>query len=240
MMENQCDEKGIYDLAGVVAFCTNDFEHAEQYLRVAQGKGELSSLGSGFVEIVAEYKKLWEEESRTRESEAAADDLPRVTLQTSRGEITIELFENEAPQTVGNFISLVEQGFYDNLTFHRVLKNFMAQGGCPDGTGEGGPGYKIFCECHKPETRKHFRGSLSMAHAGQDTGGSQFFLTFVPTAHLNGRHTVFGRVIEGFEVLAKFYRIDPQSFSAQPPPDRILSATVTRKRDHAYTPSKVE
>ncbi|MCP4813808.1 MAG: peptidylprolyl isomerase, partial [Planctomycetaceae bacterium] len=107
--------------------------------------------------------------------------MPRVKMTTSKGEVVIELFENEAPDTVGNFVSLVEVGFYDNKKFHRVLKNFVAQTGCPKGDGTGDAGYSIYCECAKADYRKHFRGSLSMAHAGPDTGGSQFFITFRAT-----------------------------------------------------------
>jgi cyclophilin family peptidyl-prolyl cis-trans isomerase len=157
-------------------------------------------------------------------------------------QIVLELFENEAPETVGNFISLVEKPFYDGLTFHRVIKNFMAQGGDPKGDGSGGPGYQIYCECHKPDKRRHFQGSLSMAHAGRDTGGSQFFLTFKQTPHLNDGpncHTCFGRVIEGMEVLSKLQRRDPQAASA-PSADSIVKAEVIRKRDHVYQPHKVE
>ena len=111
----------------------------------------------------------------------------------------------------------------------------MAQGGCPKGDGTAGPGYNIFCECYKPEHRKHFRGSLSMAHAGQDTGGSQFFLTFVPTAHLNGKHTVFGRVIQGMELASSLNRSDEKAGIS---PDTIIKAEVLRKREHEYKPTK--
>jgi cyclophilin family peptidyl-prolyl cis-trans isomerase len=107
------------------------------------------------------------------------------------------------------------------------------------GDGSGGPGYEIYCECHQENARQHFRGTLSMAHIGRDTGGSQFFLTFKPTTHLNGRHTAFGRVIEGQDVLAKLQRRDPTR--ANPPqPDKIVKATVVRKRDHKYEPTKVK
>ena len=153
-----------------------------------------------------------------------------------RGPIVVELFENEAPNTVANFISLVEKGFYDGLSFHRVLPNFMAQGGDPRGDGAGGPGYAIKCECYRDDARMHFRGSLSMAHAGRDTGGSQFFITFLPTPHLNGKHTVFGRVIEGFDTLAKLHRVDPRDGQA---PSRMTKVTVLRKRDHEYKPQTV-
>ena len=140
---------------------------------------------------------------------------------------------------MGNFVNLVESGYYDGLTFHRVLPGFMAQAGCPDGTGRGGPGYSIPCECHQDDYRRHFRGSLSMAHAGRDTGGSQFFLTFKRTSHLDGRHTVFGRVVEGLDVLSALQRRNPQQ-AGQPEPDRITKAEVLRKRDHEYKPTKVE
>ncbi|NMG23056.1 peptidylprolyl isomerase, partial [Brasilonema bromeliae] len=152
-----------------------------------------------------------QEERAIREKEAKADDLPRVKLSTTEGDMVVELYENEAPNTVANFVSLVEKGFYNGLTFHRVLEDFMAQGGDPTGTGSGGPGYNIPCECYQPNARKHFPATLSMAHAGRDTGGSQFFITFVQTKHLDGKHTVFGRVIEGQEVLDKLQRIDPSS-----------------------------
>lgn len=180
---------------------------------------------------------LWEKEQEIRAKEAEADDLPRVRIETSQGTVVVELYENEAPGAVGNFVSLVENKFYDGLTFHRVIEGFMAQGGCPKGDGTGGPGYQIYCETQKPEHRKHFRGTLSMAHAGRDTGGSQFFLTFLATPHLDGQHTAFGRVIEGHEVLGKLQRRDPQSAGA-PRPDKIIKAEVIRKRDHEYKPNK--
>jgi cyclophilin family peptidyl-prolyl cis-trans isomerase len=192
-----------------------------------------------------DQKKAWAKEQEIRQAEAAADDLPRVKFETTKGEIVIELFENEAPQSVANFISLVEkknekgQGYYDGLTFHRVLPGFMAQGGDPTGDGSGGPGYEVYCECYNENARQHFRGSLSMAHGGRDTGGSQFFLTFKPTIHLNGKHTAFGRVIEGLDVLAKLQRRDPTRPNP-PTPDKIVKAEVVRKRDHKYEPTKVK
>ena len=111
-------------------------------------------------------------------------------METNKGTIHLDLFEKDAPGTVANFTKLAKSGFYDGLSFHRVIKNFMIQGGCPEGSGRGGPGYKIKCEINK---QKHTPGTLSMAHAGKDTGGSQFFITHVATPHLDGVHTVFGR-----------------------------------------------
>jgi peptidyl-prolyl cis-trans isomerase A (cyclophilin A) len=119
---------------------------------------------------------------------------------TSQGEFRLELFEDKAPITTGNFIKLAESGYYDNLIFHRVINGFMIQGGCPNGTGTGGPGYTIEDEFH-PELKHDGPGVLSMANAGPNTGGSQFFITLVPTDWLDGRHAVFGKVVEGMDVV---------------------------------------
>ncbi|HRX79581.1 MAG TPA: peptidylprolyl isomerase [Pirellulaceae bacterium] len=239
LIDNGCEDAEIFSHGAVAAFCTNDFDRAEKYFKLASERGALSEEARKFVGLLDEYRTYWEAEQEIRKKEAAADDLPRVKITTSKGDMIVELFENEAPGAVGNFISLVEKGFYDGLTFHRVLEHFMAQGGCPNGVGNGGPGYNIYCECKQDNYRKHFRGTLSMAHAGPDTGGSQFFITFVPTPHLNGLHTAFGRVIEGFDVMAKLERIDPDA-KDKPQPDRIEKIEVLRKRDHEYAPNKVQ
>jgi peptidyl-prolyl cis-trans isomerase B (cyclophilin B) len=116
-------------------------------------------------------------------------------MRTSKGEIKLRLFANEAPVTVANFVNLARQGFYDNLTFHRVIPDFMIQGGCPKGSGTGGPGYQFEDEC-TPALRHDAPGVLSMANAGPGTNGSQFFITHVKTPWLDGRHTVFGSVVD--------------------------------------------
>lgn len=243
----------LLNILGISQFAMHDFEKAQTTLKQAQkevpetfGQQEQSILAAS-----ADYPKLWKDEQAIRAKEAKADDLPRVTFKTSQGDIVLELFENEAPNTVANFISLVDKKKYDGTKFHRVIPTFMAQGGDPNSLdddptndGGGGPGYRITCECYTKNARKHFAGSLSMAHAGKDTGGSQFFLTHLPTSHLNSEldpktgqwktnpqtgqpigHTVFGRVIEGLEV-ATALRVG----------DKIESATVVRKRDHEYKP----
>lgn len=120
-------------------------------------------------------------------------ELQYALLTTNKGDILIKLFSQEAPQSVTNFATLAKQKFYDGLKFHRVIDGFVAQGGCPYGTGTGGPGYRIKCELEN-NSHRHEKGSLSMAHAGRDTGGSQFFLCFVPLPHLDGEHTVFGQI----------------------------------------------
>jgi len=231
-------QPGIYDLAGSAAFNACQFDLAAKYLKAAAEDESIGQSGRRYLAQVADYQAYWKKELAIRAAEAQADDLPRVLLKTSKGDIQIELFENQAPEAVANFISLIEKGFYDGLTFHRVLPGFMAQGGCPDGTGGGGPGYNIPCECYREDFRRHFRGTLSMAHAGRDTGGSQFFLTFGPTSHLDGRHTAFGRVTVGMDVLAKLQRRDPDQ-PGGPQPDKILEAKVLRKRDHPYEPKKI-
>ncbi len=132
------------------------------------------------------------------------DKFQYAVIKTNKGDITVKLFPQEVPNTVANFATLAKEGFYDNLNFHRVIKGFMAQGGCPYGTGTGGPGWSIPCETEK-NVHKHKRGTISMAHAGKDTGGSQFFICFVDCPHLDGHHTVFGQIEEddrkSFEVL---------------------------------------
>jgi cyclophilin family peptidyl-prolyl cis-trans isomerase len=149
-----------------------------------------------------------EDKSKQEKGKPVIDDkaLPQILLQTSKGDVVLELYEDEAPNTVANFVNLVEKGYYDGLTFHRVIDEFMAQGGCPEGTGTGGPGYNIKCECVRKDHRKHERGVISMAHAGRDTGGSQFFINFVKTPHLDGKHTVFGHVVKGMDAIDKFNR----------------------------------
>ena len=122
------------------------------------------------------------------------------TFETSRGRIVVDLFPKDAPNTVNNFVFLAKDGFYDGTKFHRVIPDFMIQGGDPEGTGRGGPGYK-FADELKNNPRKHQRGSLSMANAGPNTNGSQFFITHIATDWLNGKHTVFGQVRSGQEVV---------------------------------------
>jgi cyclophilin family peptidyl-prolyl cis-trans isomerase len=161
--------------------------------------------------------------------------LPQILLQTSKGDVVLELYEDEAPNTVANFVNLVEKGFYDGLIFHRVLDQFMAQGGCPQGRGTSGPGYKIKCECVRRDHRKHAKGVIAMAHAGRDTGGSQFYITFVKTAHLDGKHTVFGQVVKGMDVVDSFNRSDSGK-----KPEVIKKAVVLRKRSHAYKPKIIK
>lgn len=128
--------------------------------------------------------------------------MKKAVIKTSKGEMKVEFFEKDAPKAVENFTKLAKDGYYDNLTWHRVIPNFVIQGGCPKGDGSGGPGYTIDCELDG-ENQFHDRGVLSMAHAGRNTGGSQFFVCHSRdnTKHLDRNHTVFGKVTEGLDVL---------------------------------------
>jgi len=126
--------------------------------------------------------------------------MTKAIIETKNGKITIELFEKEAPGTVANFVKLIQEGFYNGLKFHRVIPEFVVQGGDPSGNGTGGPGYSIKCET-EGNPHKHNRGALSMAHRGKDTGGSQFFLVLEPQPHLDGVHTVFGQIIDGYDIM---------------------------------------
>jgi cyclophilin family peptidyl-prolyl cis-trans isomerase len=257
LIDGGASEKELYVYGFLCAYMTNDFDLARTWLTKiketnaleniagAAERGDKADPQAGLMKTVMhtvsvcfskidEYRDFWAKEKEIRGAEAKANDLPRVKFTTTKGEITIELFENQAPQTVANFLSLVKQGFYTGSPFHRVLPEFMAQGGAKTDDGAGGPGYKIKCECYRPDYRRHFRGTMSMAHAGRDTGSSQFFLTFVPTPHLNGLHTAFGRVIEGMEVLGDLQRRSTEHQQDPPKADRILKAEVIRDRGHEY------
>ncbi len=135
------------------------------------------------------------------------------TLVTPNGDIVVELFADKAPKTVNNFVALARDGYYDGVTFHRVIKGFMAQGGDPAGTGRGGPGYVFGDEFH-PSLRHSGPGILSMANAGPGTNGSQFFITHAATPHLDNKHTVFGRVTQGMDVVLAIPERDPASARA--------------------------
>ena len=240
----------ILNFTAVAHFATHDFEKAGAVLKEAKAAKEAKTPGGDVYDQLAgrfegpieKYPALWEAEQKTRAQEAEKDDLPRVAIETTKGKFLVELFENEAPNTVANFISLVQGKKYDSTVFHRVIPGFMAQGGDPNtldkdprNDGQGGPGYHIVCECYTKKARNHFQGSLSMAHGkDRDTGGSQFYITHLPTPHLNRNagnssvHTVFGRVLDGLDVALALRQ-----------GDKIKSATVVRKRDHEYKPETI-
>jgi len=148
-------------------------------------------------------------------------------METDKGTMVIELFAAKAPRTVNNFVFLSRQGFYDGVIFHRVINDFMAQGGDPTGLGSGGPGYRFEDEFH-PDLKHDKPGVLSMANAGPNTNGSQFFITHVPTPHLDNKHSVFGQVIEGMDVLMSIPSRNPMA--PEYPGVKILSVTITESK----------
>ncbi|MEM0128875.1 MAG: peptidylprolyl isomerase [Thermoplasmata archaeon] len=150
---------------------------------------------------------------------------PTVVLRTTLGDIRAELFLDRAPTTAGNFVSLVRKGFYDGLTFHRVIPGFMIQGGCPKGDGTGGPGYTIPDE-FRPDLRHDGPGVLSMANAGPNTGGSQFFITLAPTPWLDQKHAVFGRVRGGQDVVERIAAVARDARDRPRTPVKIVQASL--------------
>ncbi len=146
-------------------------------------------------------------------------------FKTNKGNFKIELFNDKAPLTTGNFIKLVNEGFYNGCIFHRVIPNFMIQGGCPHGTGRGGPGYTIRDEFH-PDLKHNTKGILSMANAGPNTGGSQFFITVAETPWLDKHHAVFGKVIEGYKVVEAISKVDKDRNDKPMRPIKINSITI--------------
>jgi cyclophilin family peptidyl-prolyl cis-trans isomerase len=148
------------------------------------------------------------------------------TMKTDKGDITLQLFAEKTPQTVNNFVFLARQGFYDGTIFHRVIADFMAQGGDPTGTGSGGPGYRFADEFHS-SLRHDKPGVLSMANAGPGTNGSQFFITHVPTPWLDNRHSVFGQVTDGMDVLLSIPPRDPSKHDA--PGVKLISVIITEQ-----------
>ena len=148
-------------------------------------------------------------------------------FETSMGNFTIELFEQQTPNTVSNFVTLAEKKFYDGVIFHRVIDGFMIQGGDPTGTGRGGPGYQFADEFH-PQLKHTSEGTLSMANAGPNTNGSQFFITLGPTPHLDNRHSVFGKVVEGIDVVRKIGKT-PTKAGDRPATDVVMNSVKIEK-----------
>ncbi len=228
------------ELYSSLLFAENRFEESLAALKAIDNQllvddPRLSTRISGQTTRAEDQLEKWNTELTIREVEEIADDLPRAIMHTSKGPIELELFEDHAPNTVANFISLADSGFYDGIKFHRVIPKFMAQGGNPafrgeeDPTADDGPGYSIKDEHTNEDHRKHFAGSLSMAKtSAPDSGGSQFFLTHLPTPHLDGRHTVFGRITSGLSTAREIEK-----------DDEIVTVMIVRKREHEYLPEKI-
>lgn len=228
----------IFEMAGVSAFGSNHFNAAKKCFDYAtQTKTPLSQQAQMYRDSITNYyEKEWMLETQKEQQEAQANNLPEVLIRTTAGDMKVVLYENEAPNTVASFITLVEKGFYNGLSFHRVLPGFMAQGGCPKGDGTGDAGYKLPEEFSKDGARKHFRGSLAMARSmDPNSAGSQFYISFLPTQFLDGQYTVFGRVVEGLDTLSKIERIDPDHPIPGQQKTQIIEMKVLRKRNHDYS-----
>ncbi|MGV3486787.1 MAG: peptidylprolyl isomerase, partial [Planctomycetaceae bacterium] len=249
LLESEVNYPFLYLIAARSAFLEGQFdrmmEHYEAFVKV-NGPEKLERVDNMLIGMREIYAPLRTQELALIEAETKADDLPRVRLETTRGPVVLELFENQAPNTVANFIQLVESGFYDGTEFYQVVDDFVAMGGDPVGDGSGTSGRFVPDEYQHPDARKFFRGYLSMAKVPDpndksqyvpNSASSQFAIALMPLFRENETQTVFGRVLEGMEVVCTFRRIDPtekKEKSVQLPPDRILTATVVRKRDHEY------
>lgn len=246
LLASDYPEPELLSLTIRTAYALNEFDFVRQKSPQLVEDAAAEPHTQRILQELDKFEELWAEELAAREQDAQGPPLPRVRLTTTKGNIDLELFENQAPETVANFISLVESGFYDGLRFHRVMEHFMAQTGCPIGDGSGDPGYHIYGEADRPGARNFFRGTVGMALSNTpNSGGSQFFITFLPVAHLNGNYTAFGRVIEGLDVLGNLVRVDPDSSDEEKKKpaetlDEIISTEVLSKRQHEYKPHKVE
>jgi cyclophilin family peptidyl-prolyl cis-trans isomerase len=226
-------------LNGSSAISSNRFDEAQDFLfNWGQLEKDLSNETRALFENLAVLRESFAKESLIREAEAKADDLPRVLMSTTRGDIVVELFENEAPQTVANFIKLVETGYYDrDLNFHRVVPGFVAQGG---EDLSGAPFYTIYDEFGGANDRPHFAYVLAMAKTeSAHSAAAEFYITLRPLPGLNQKYAVFGRVLEGFDVvesLTHTHDRDDQPLTGVVP-DKILAAKVLRKRDREYFPN---
>ncbi len=232
--------------AGLIAYASSDFDFTDECMARVQ-KFHPEEVQSQFMAEIHGVRGKWTRELEIRQREAEKNDNPRVEFITSKGKIVMELYEDSAPETVKSFIYLVEHGFFNRKSFFRVEKHICAQTGCDKGNGTGDAGYVIPSEVDNPNRRDHFRGSMAMAlgtdsKTGQvlpDTGSSQFYFSFLPMPQLDGKHTVFGRIVEGQETM-NFFRVMNLGEEAQrkegKEPDVIISSRVVRKRDTVYTP----
>ena len=186
---------------------------AEEVDKIEKEVGKEEPVVEPVIEEVEEPKEVEKVEEKKEEVEPKEEKIEevkmnaKVKIETTMGDMVIELYEDKAPVTAGNFKKLVEQGFYDGIIFHRVIKGFMIQGGDPTGTGTGGPGYSIKDE-FGPGLKHTEKGILSMANSGPNTGGSQFFILLAATPWLDGKHAIFGKVVEGLDVLEKIGNVD--------------------------------
>jgi len=227
-----------YEQAAVAAFELGDLDAAERYFGEAEKLGDLSEEAQARRGTIPEWREKLVREMELRNKEAEADDLPRVTIATTKGDIVVELYEDQAPNTVANFVALADRKFYNGLEFYRVDSNFAAVAGCPLNRGTGGPGHEIVSETDRDDRRPAMRGTISMVNGGRDRCGSQFFIALSSSGVRNTDATnpVFGRVISGMNVVERLRRVNPDTTSKDFHRERILDTQVERRRSHDYKP----
>ena len=230
----------LYDAAGEIAFMLNDFEQAARFFELAEQNKVLSERCAGFKKDLSYYRSSWAKESVFRQQDSEKKDLPRVTLDTTKGKIVLELYEDQTPNTVANFVYLVEKGFYDGKFFEQVIPGEGAVAGRSLENPDGGPGWTIRDEFDATNSRNHYRGTISMMRGEPNSAGSMFFISFSPIKDLDGKYVVFGRVIEGMDVLTKLQIMDPTNPDPMAEPDQIEKASAMTKRDHKYRPKVIK
>ncbi len=250
LIDGGYEGKGLYHMAGYAAFVSNEYELASDYWKKSSVMG--MDVPQQMLATLDTQAVKWKEELAKREKETLADDLPRVEVLTTKGVLEIELFEDDAPETVNNFIYLVEKGHYNAKPIFRVIEHLVAQTGCERGDGTGTPGYSIKGEGPLPGHRNHFRGSVGLALGANpetnqpdlNSGSAQFYMCFTPYPQFDGSYCVFGRVIKGFEALGNFNRVDmsnkEEAKKSDVNPDAVVRIRVLRKRNHEYRPTPVE
>jgi cyclophilin family peptidyl-prolyl cis-trans isomerase len=240
LKEKNPDNPSLLEYEFLSNYAVERFEKAQEALEKLElaTQSDLSQPKQELAETIEKYQQ----ELMIRRQEANTDDLPRVRLTTTEGDIILELYENHAPNTVANFIHLIrDQKFYDGKLFHLVRAGEYCQSGSPNGDGIGGAGYYIPCECYGEKIRGHFRGTISMLANEKDRGSSQFLITQQPNPHtFDGRYTAFGRVISGMDVVMKLKNVDLSGrLSSTADVSKIVSAEVLRSRSHEYLPEKI-
>jgi|GEM_PF-366539 len=261
LLEHGYDPKVLASVAGRASLELGDVDNAIKYLTLAKESGvTLSKVSSEYLKHVDEFRYILDDEKKLREAEAKADDLPRVLLETTRGNIVIELFENEMPNAVANFIFLVEHNFYSDMAFFQVRPLYFSASGCPNDNGTGTAGYTIFKEpmynllthfdlaesvdelddetLNGGHQRHHMRGTVSMLAFDEWTCGSQFMIChrFSTMGRADATHMAIGRVIKGMNIVTRMMTINPRLAPKDSETDRLIQATVIRKRDHVYRP----
>lgn len=236
--------------AGYAGFMNCDFELAQQAWGSLQQAGKLPEQEARMLQEIPTIALTWETEKQRREEDKQKEN-PRVEIMTTKGTMIIELFEDDAPESVANFIYLVENGYYTRKPFFLVKQHWLAQTGCEKGDGKGSAGFTIKSEAQLPTRRNHFRGSLAVPigfnaqtqETDFNSGGAQFYFSFLPLPLVDGRHTVFGRIESGMEVLGMLKVLnltdEEERKNQELRPDTIIRATVLKKRNHDYRPTPV-